>query len=501
MNQELLDYVITARAKGSDDVKIKEELLIAGWKEADLDQALATNIPTSPSSASEVASVIPKTFKERLKDKKLWESIVGLVLIVVAGAYFYMVYATGPQKVWDKLSFDNYFSNVQGWHKHELVLTYSDTSSEQKSESNAKIQADILFEKDKITGSGNIAAGYQFSGSEYSFSGIEMRFLDNAAYINLKSIPFLFDYLKEYDGWLKVDSKTAKAATGTAEDQELVKEVLDILKQNKVVSSHKYLGKEDVLGKKTFRYSLVIDKQALIESYKQILELDKNNTAKLSADDLKSIADGITRSEISIDLWLGVTDSEVYRVQAGIRMPDFLKKSKAKSNDVTTMANIRQIGLGLELYYNDYNHYPDSLNELEPIYIYALPIPNNNDIPECPIKDAYAYNSINNKSAYSLKACISTDVGVQTAGIIESTPAGIRTSESHPEWSKEEDLANSPLNSSFNFDWKIIPSSPVTVTAPSKYYDVSTAFSRYESNSSSNQTPLNSTLPVDQFSR
>ncbi|MHB8870905.1 MAG: hypothetical protein ACYC5G_00380, partial [Candidatus Doudnabacteria bacterium] len=218
MNQDLSDYVTKARAMGSGDAKIKEELLIAGWNAADVDQALISNIRTVENIVPEVSSAIPVTFKERLKGKKLWESIGGLVLIIAGGFYFFMVSASGPEKVWNKLSPNNFFTEGNGWHKHELTIVYADTSGEEKTSANAKIDLDILFENDKAKGNGNIAGGYSYSGSAFSFDGIEMRFLDNSMYVNLKKIPFMYDFLKEYDGWLKADSKTATLVAGTEAD-------------------------------------------------------------------------------------------------------------------------------------------------------------------------------------------------------------------------------------------------------------------------------------------
>ncbi|MEK7652086.1 MAG: hypothetical protein AAB351_02720 [Patescibacteria group bacterium] len=498
MNQELLDYVTTARAKGSDDAKITEELLITGWSQSDIDQALIVNNPVSQSTVPEASNVnptsTPETFKERLKDKKFWGSVVVFVLIIAAGAYFYIVYAAGPQTAWNKLSFSNYLASTQNWHKHDLTLKYGYEGNEKKMTANFEMQVDTLYENDTLTVKGNIAAGYSYDGSQYSFSGIEMRFLNNAVYINFKSIPLLSDFVKDYDGWLKVDSKTAKEATGTTADSNLKDQILEILRQNKIVSSHKYLGKEDVLGKKTYHYSLAIDKQALVKSYQQILELDKKSSAKATAEDIKIINNTIAKSEISIDLWLGTSDYEVYRVLANVKMPDFLQAPQKKASDAKVLADIRQLATGLEMYYFDKGYYPDSLNDLTPIYIGAIPKSANN-IPECPTKDVYTY--VGNKLTYSLKACISTDTGGYTAGVIQSVPDGIRSLEPHPEWSKV-DFTNAPLNTSFDFDWKIVPSSPVTVTAPDKYYDASSAIS---APGSLQLAPSASVPPIYQFNR
>ncbi|TSC65521.1 MAG: hypothetical protein G01um101477_435 [Candidatus Doudnabacteria bacterium Gr01-1014_77] len=500
MNQELSDYVTKARAMGSDDAKIKEELLIAGWNVADVEQALATSVPAAQNTVPEVSTATPVTFKERLKDKKLWESIGGLVLIIAGGFYFFMVYASGPEKVWNKLSPNNFFTEEKGWHKHELTIVYADTSGEKKTSANAKIDSDILLENDKVIGNGNIAGGYSYSGASFSFDGIEMRFLDNSMYINLKNIPFMYDFLQEYDGWLKVDSKTVTLAAGTEEDQKLEQEVLGILQENKVVSGHKYLGKEEVLGKQTFHYALDVDKQALINSYKQISKLGNKNASELSEEDFKSVFDGITVSDIKVDLWLGTSDSEVYRILVNVKMPNFLEKARGKSDDAKVLAHIRQIGLGLKLYHNDRGYYPESLNELSPLYLYEIPIPTKINALGCTIKDVYAYKSLNNKSTYSLKGCIGSDTALYTAGILESTPAGINTFESHPEWNNV-DLTKLPLNTSLNIDWKIVPSSPVSVTAPAKYYDASSQLSQYGSDTPINQASPSDTLPVDQFSR
>ena len=76
---------------------------------------------------------------------------------------------------------------------------------------------------------------------------------------------------------------------------------------------------------------------------------------------------------------------------------------KAKSRDGRRMVDIKSVANALELYYTRYAGYPQSLDNLVPDYISAVPRDPRNTAPY-----VYAYTLVNSNE-YSFSFCLETD--------------------------------------------------------------------------------------------
>jgi len=94
-----------------------------------------------------------------------------------------------------------------------------------------------------------------------------------------------------------------------------------------------------------------------------------------------------------------------------------LNSARSKSRDAARVAQVRQQGAALELYYNDNQSYPKSLTQLTPRYITTLPVaPRPSDGACTGIQNEYKYTLID-KNNYQLAFCI--------GGTTNNLPAGV----------------------------------------------------------------------------
>lgn len=487
MNQQLWDYVTNARTAGFDDQKIRENLLAAGWKEIDVNEILPNleaKIPAQPvltvdtvqpSLSDSLAQDSEKTsFFSQLKDPKIWGNVVGLLLIIAAGAYFYIVKASGPEATWKRFVLSDAFPTQDAWYKSVVKMSYSEENVDQTGSADVNAEFTEGLQDNKEVAQGTVVLNYKYGGLSTSIDAIEFRFFDKTFYVNIKNIPFVSEFAKDYDGWVKFDEAKLEKTIGTNSQQEkdIVDRALEILKANKVVNSHKYIAKENVLGKSTHHFSVTIDKEALIKSYEQISQLDKSIAAQMTAEETKQIRDFLNNLEVSIELWLGIDNSKIYRVAVNVKMPSLLAQAQKKSSDSKVLAEMKVLATALELYYNDNNNYPSSLSGLSSYT--GIPASTTTNVVQCPFKETYAYTSINNGKSYSLKGCIITENSTFSTGIVESSPTGFKTIEAHPEWNNilSSDIKEK-LNALFTFDFKLAPTTAITVETPEKFWDLS----------------------------
>ncbi len=101
-----------------------------------------------------------------------------------------------------------------------------------------------------------------------------------------------------------------------------------------------------------------------------------------------------------------------------------LNSARAKSRDAKRLADVRQMATALELYYNDYDRYPNQLSALTPSYVGALPTsPTPADGTCTDSSNTYAY--VSNGSDYELDFCLGANTGGLAAGRHYFDPQGI----------------------------------------------------------------------------
>ncbi|MEJ0021310.1 MAG: hypothetical protein WDN47_01870 [Candidatus Doudnabacteria bacterium] len=123
---------------------------------------------------------------------------------------------------------------------------------------------------------------------------------------------------------------------------------------------------------------------------------------------------------------------------AGVHTYDYaeiLKKSQGVADDARRMADVHQLMTGLELFYNDNNRYPASLNGTAnpndgnpkwSTYISTwptAPVPAGGTCTQA--QNTYTYQQLNSGQSYQLTFCLSADIAGYTAGVKTASPSGI----------------------------------------------------------------------------
>jgi uncharacterized RDD family membrane protein YckC/type II secretory pathway pseudopilin PulG len=101
-----------------------------------------------------------------------------------------------------------------------------------------------------------------------------------------------------------------------------------------------------------------------------------------------------------------------------------LNSARGKSRDAKRVADVRQLGSALDLYYNDKTKYPQTLEELTPAYLpYPATAPTPADGNCTPELNTYTYHSTG--SSYTVTFCLGGDTGGYSAGKHVLTPNGM----------------------------------------------------------------------------
>lgn len=95
------------------------------------------------------------------------------------------------------------------------------------------------------------------------------------------------------------------------------------------------------------------------------------------------------------------------------------------TGDAKRLSDVRQMASALELYYNDHNGYPYSLDVLVPTYISAIPVAPKKSGSKCKAsQNTYTYKYLSN-STYTLNFCLGKSISGLKAGPRVMSESGI----------------------------------------------------------------------------
>ena len=102
------------------------------------------------------------------------------------------------------------------------------------------------------------------------------------------------------------------------------------------------------------------------------------------------------------------------------------QSSRRGARDVKRLADVRQLRVALELYYNDNGSYPGSLNALTPDYLAKVPQAPSPADGDCTSENnQYVYSS--DGGTYTISFCLGSSVGEYAAGYKTANQMGIET--------------------------------------------------------------------------
>jgi len=108
-----------------------------------------------------------------------------------------------------------------------------------------------------------------------------------------------------------------------------------------------------------------------------------------------------------------------------------LNSARARARDAKRISDIKQIQTALEMYYNDNNDYPNTLDQLTttipPLIkvIPTAPLPVDGTCNDTQNTYTYAYSGSGSTASYALTYCLGSATGNVSAGPHTATPAGI----------------------------------------------------------------------------
>ena len=107
-----------------------------------------------------------------------------------------------------------------------------------------------------------------------------------------------------------------------------------------------------------------------------------------------------------------------------------LQNSRRSARDVKRIADVKQLQIALELYYQDNNTYPTTLTSGETLssnsvtYMETIPYPPATLDGDCSTS-SYIYSTSNNNTYYNINFCLSNNVGSLPSGEVIASPRGL----------------------------------------------------------------------------
>ncbi|MCK9244997.1 MAG: prepilin-type N-terminal cleavage/methylation domain-containing protein [Candidatus Marinimicrobia bacterium] len=157
-----------------------------------------------------------------------------------------------------------------------------------------------------------------------------------------------------------------------------------------------------------------------------ILKQQENNKNKNNSNNI--IINNNTKAFTLIELLVVIAIIGILTALAVVSLQNLRRSAR----DAKRVADVKQLQIALELYYQDNNTYPATLNPGESLssnsitYMEQIPYPPTNLDGDCSTT-SYIYSTSNDNSYYTINFCISNNVGSFPAGNIAASPRGLGT--------------------------------------------------------------------------
>jgi hypothetical protein len=250
--------------------------------------------------------------------------------------------------------------------------------------------------------------------------------------------------------------------------KEQTDRVMQVLKESRVFRIAERLESGEVEGKAAHRYRYTVDELALLNTVQSVMSVVLGSEPEeISATDREKFLDWVDLQggeiwiakkdympvKLTFDMLMRsvegapVTgrlgfeltvksyneDVKIEAPQGGLNLMDvvneMLSDSRVKSADARRLADVRQIMTSLEVYYNEFDRYPRTLDQLaeeDMIYMATVPqapTPPGGSCTEEENKYTYTYSS--DFQTFSLKFCLGGEAGGFGPGVHRARPTGI----------------------------------------------------------------------------
>ncbi len=414
--------------------------------------------------------------------KKSTVIILAILLVLsiggVAFGYYQYIYVT-PEKVFSKY-IASYLSPKTEPVKSSTSISYSDKTATEPDSGTQEFKVTLNVEgytdnrdanNTKTDGSAKISfkLGSEEGSMQLPFMNFGKLYFVNLANISqLKGafgdkdvswIKFNLDELEKYANE-QTPSNASSSSDSLLSNPELRGKLAIIWNDSKILTSGSVLVKETLDTVAVYRLEPQVDsakfEKAVMDSIDLIQSYRPETETKLDDRQKKAISIIIQKFKIKeLKLWIGQKDFRLYKMKIVIAVPsikDFgesilpdvtpgIKSAQEKSRDAKRLSDIRQLAAVMELYFDDFDGYPASINGIPqgvtPNYIGLMPeAPTPIDGTCTSYYNSYWYTAEgkatvkNGKTvypSYSLTFCLGEKTGGYSAGIAKFTPTGLES--------------------------------------------------------------------------
>jgi hypothetical protein len=425
-------------------------------------------VTASPAPVLSDISFQPNNANRRsvFKSPLLW-IIVAVAILAGGGAFGYFNYVQqNPAKIWNKFL----VSKKPTTFKNDYSFSYNDNSASSTGAVGVTFSGTSNIDFSDVN---NLKSGGQFKadlkqGSINFNLNLGYLLLGKVLYVDISKVNEIKGFLGDNVSWVKVDfdelqkylnGKQISTNLSTADQEKLKNQLTDIWSKANVIKLGTSSSKETLNGVAVYHLKPQFDTKnfndAAISSLIAIQKSQSTSTeAVLTEQDKQTVTLLINKFQVKeFDIWVGQKDFLLYKVHLLTNAPTSkdlsnpalgasagpLVGAQQKSRDARRLADMRQMASALELYYNDYNGYPDAKSGftqgLTPTYILVFPVaptPDGtctnyyNDYWYTPEGTPSTKNGIKVYPSYNLTFCLGKDTGGYKAGIAKLTPQGIK---------------------------------------------------------------------------
>lgn len=409
--------------------EIDEELNQLDYESAPISNAPVSNVPQQPTAPP-----------ARGRKFKIIGLAAALAMVLLGGGYIaYAKLFAAPERIWQK-AFINAQSLASG------TLGYSVSYSE-KIPAGMSADAPIPFTGDLVfTLSGS--SDFNDAGDLSSKSRIDAKLGDlNLGFeTEVRKIGSYFYYKTSgnplallFGAGSQPEIKSEWYKRDLAKDEDLQNisktegQLRSIIKDAKVIKLEKYLGVETISGEASAHYQAAVDKTELARYLAETLKL-------IASKETISFEPMINKLDFrKTEVWIGKKDKQFRQILLETNFPGIVSGSlgdaRRKSRDAKRLADIRQIQIALELFFNDNNRYPTAENGFPSLTDgstkFSTYMPNLHNAPKpadgpCSMQENfYWYEQQSAGQSYSLKFCLGGNTGGYKAGVVTASPLGI----------------------------------------------------------------------------
>jgi hypothetical protein len=418
------------------------------------------------------------------KKRGAWKAVLITVVVFLflgGGAYGYYnyIYAPSPATIWNQFL----TTPKNPVFKNSFTVAYTDDGKGGNSTTTSPAVSFSFGGKSSLNladisnpqTKGNFNVGFQMGAASFNFQ-LDYLLLSKIIYVDVGQIPQIKSLLPGQNlEWLKIDlaelqayaKKNSSAIGGQNSDAltqnpQLKQKLADIWSKQNLIQTSDFLAKETIDNSPVYHIKNQFDQKGFSQALSDSLDAIESTSGTSTNASLK----GLDQEKAGIlallnrftvkdfDVWIGQKNHELYKMHLAVSVPSVsdlnsgsladampaLNTARAQSRDAKRLADIRQMASALELYYNDFNGYPESSNGvpvggITPNYIGVIPTAPTPVDGTCtgyyntywyqPSGKAAKTNGQTVYPSYTLTFCLGQDTGGYKAGIAQLSPQGI----------------------------------------------------------------------------